>query len=202
MVSKTGRASESACRPAWALVLGLLALTVWPIADRYGRLDLSGDTRGRLIIDTTFEALEPEAVVVSWWSYSTPLWYGQHVEGRRPDVTVIDDRPEWAEPGKHPSACRAVCAPYEEAGRHIEFGARSWVAVMTHGHAHDETVLRQCLGRPLRYLGMIGSRNKVKACFDRLLADGFDRAGLARVFAPIGFATGSIVYLDGGGSLV
>ena len=75
-----------------ALVLGLLALTVWPIADRYTRLDLSGDTRGRLIIDDTFEALEPEAVVVSWWSYSTPLWYGQHVEGRRPDVTVIDDR--------------------------------------------------------------------------------------------------------------
>ena len=35
---------------------------------------------------------EPEAVVISWWSFSTPLWYGQHVEGRRPDVTVLDDR--------------------------------------------------------------------------------------------------------------
>ncbi|MGD8682423.1 MAG: hypothetical protein PVG27_00625, partial [Chloroflexota bacterium] len=39
-----------------------------------------------------FATLDPDAVIISWWSYSTPLWYGQHVEGRRPDVTIIDDR--------------------------------------------------------------------------------------------------------------
>jgi hypothetical protein len=33
-----------------------------------------------------------DAVVVSWWSYSTPLWYAQHIEGQRPDLTIIDDR--------------------------------------------------------------------------------------------------------------
>jgi hypothetical protein len=31
------------------------------------------------------------AVVVSWWSYSTTLWYGLYVDHLRPDVTVIDD---------------------------------------------------------------------------------------------------------------
>ena len=31
-------------------------------------------------------------MVVSWWSYSTPLWYAQLIEGRRPDVAIIDDR--------------------------------------------------------------------------------------------------------------
>jgi hypothetical protein len=36
--------------------------------------------------------MEPDAVVVSWWSYSTPLWYAQHIEGRRPDLDVVDDR--------------------------------------------------------------------------------------------------------------
>jgi hypothetical protein len=30
--------------------------------------------------------------VISWWSYSTTLWYGRWVEGRRPDVTIVDDR--------------------------------------------------------------------------------------------------------------
>jgi hypothetical protein len=36
--------------------------------------------------------MSPDAVIVSWWSYSTPLWYAQHMEGRRPNLTVIDDR--------------------------------------------------------------------------------------------------------------
>ena len=43
-------------------------------------------------LDATLAALPEDAVVVSWWSYSTPLWYGTYVEGRRPDITVIDDR--------------------------------------------------------------------------------------------------------------
>ena len=36
--------------------------------------------------------MEEDAVIVSWWSYSTPLWYAQAVEGRRPDIDIIDDR--------------------------------------------------------------------------------------------------------------
>jgi len=38
------------------------------------------------------EVMAPGAVVVSWWSYSTPLWYAQRVEGRRPDLWIVDDR--------------------------------------------------------------------------------------------------------------
>ena len=30
--------------------------------------------------------------MLSWWSYSTPLWYGQLVEHRRPDIWIVDDR--------------------------------------------------------------------------------------------------------------
>ena len=43
-------------------------------------------------LDEAFTSIEPNAVVVSWWSYSTPLWYGQLVEHRRPDISVVDDR--------------------------------------------------------------------------------------------------------------
>ena len=34
----------------------------------------------------------PGSIVVSWWSYSTPLWYAQVIEGRRTDIFVADDR--------------------------------------------------------------------------------------------------------------
>ncbi len=70
----------------------LLVLAVLPAASRYDDLDASADTWGRQIIETTFKALEPEAVVLSWWSVSTPLWYGRWVEGRREDVSIFDDR--------------------------------------------------------------------------------------------------------------
>jgi hypothetical protein len=43
-------------------------------------------------LTTLGNELAPNAVVVSWWSYSTPMWYGQYVERWRPDVTIIDDR--------------------------------------------------------------------------------------------------------------
>ena len=44
------------------------------------------ETDARRWVDAALAAMDPDAVVVSWWSYSTPLWYAQHVEGRRPDI--------------------------------------------------------------------------------------------------------------------
>ena len=70
----------------------LLGLTVVPALDRRDAIDAATTAGAGRSSKSTFEVLEPEAVVISWWSFSTPLWYGQHVEGRRPDVTVIDDR--------------------------------------------------------------------------------------------------------------
>ncbi len=46
----------------------------------------------RSFVDEAFDQLEPGATVVSWWSASTPLWYGTIVEGRRPDIRIVDDR--------------------------------------------------------------------------------------------------------------
>ena len=55
-------------------------------------VDESGPDAAQLWVDRVLGELEPDAVVVSWWSYSTPLWYATEVEGRRRDITVIDDR--------------------------------------------------------------------------------------------------------------
>ena len=43
-------------------------------------------------VASVHEHLPPNAVVISWWSYSTPLWYHRWVLGERPDVTIIDER--------------------------------------------------------------------------------------------------------------
>ena len=53
--------------------------------------DLHNDHDAETFIDGVFAAVKPNALVLSWWGSSTALWYGRYVEGKRPDVTVIDD---------------------------------------------------------------------------------------------------------------
>jgi hypothetical protein len=55
-------------------------------------VDQSADTRAADWSRWAFEAVEPRAVMVTWWDFSTPLWYRQLILRQRPDVLVIDDR--------------------------------------------------------------------------------------------------------------
>jgi Protein of unknown function (DUF2723) len=89
-------ASRSPAGPDPILALGLAAALLLPTAfalpGRLARVDRSGDVAAREWLDRSLAAMGPDAVVVSWWSYSTPLWYAQHIEGQRRDLTVMDDR--------------------------------------------------------------------------------------------------------------
>ena len=81
-------------RTALSLVLGiaLLVPTAVELRDRWSEQDLSANTLPSQWLDEAFEAMDPNALVLSWWSYSTPMWYGQLIEGRRPDIAIVDDR--------------------------------------------------------------------------------------------------------------
>jgi hypothetical protein len=81
-------------RTAIALVIAavLLVPTVVLLPRTYASVDHSADHRAQRWLDKTLARLEPDAVVLSWWSYSTPLWYAQHIDGQRPDVEILDDR--------------------------------------------------------------------------------------------------------------
>lgn len=70
----------------------LLASVLVEPAARFAAVDRSHDDSAARWLDQTFASLPSNAVVVSWWDYSMPMWYGQLVEGRRPDLLIIDDR--------------------------------------------------------------------------------------------------------------
>ena len=70
----------------------LLAPTALAVPERATLVDRSQDHSAQAWTDAVLSTLEPNAVVVSWWSYSTPLWYATIVDGRRPDILIIDDR--------------------------------------------------------------------------------------------------------------
>ncbi len=75
-----------------ALAVIVVLPTLISVPARFAAVDERGDRGATAWVDDALLAMEPGAVIVSWWSYSTPLWYAQRVEGRRPDLVIIDDR--------------------------------------------------------------------------------------------------------------
>lgn len=102
-------------------------------------------------------------------------------------VVVIDDRSEFANEGRFPAADEIlVPESYENIVAPLGIDKESYLIVVTRGHMHDETVLRQCLRTDAGYIGMIGSLPKRNAIYSHLLSDGYTQADIDRVHSPIG----------------
>jgi xanthine dehydrogenase accessory factor len=67
----------------------------------------------------------------------------------------------------------------------------TYCLIVTRGHNHDEEALYHLVDRGARYVGMIGSRRKIRLIFDDLEAQGIAPEALAKVFAPVGLEIGS-----------
>jgi xanthine dehydrogenase accessory factor len=106
-------------------------------------------------------------------------------------IVVLDDRPELPTLAANVFADEIRTVNYSELAAHVPEGDRSWVVVMTFGHAHDETALRALAGHRVRYLGLMGSAAKVTQLFSAMRSDGVPADFLASVHAPVGVAIGS-----------
>jgi xanthine dehydrogenase accessory factor len=107
-------------------------------------------------------------------------------------TVIVDDRAEFANAERFPTADRVV-VPESFSGvvETLPVDEQSYVVIVTRGHAHDRNVLAQALRTPARYIGMIGSKNKVAKSYELLRQEGFSDADLARVHAPIGLKIGA-----------
>lgn len=105
-------------------------------------------------------------------------------------VTVMDDREQFASPERFPEADRCICEDLSRLADEVPPHPNTYYVVVTRGHAHDETCVRQVLKRPYRYLGMIGSKAKVAKTRERLLADGYPKEQVDAIYAPIGLKLG------------
>ena len=109
------------------------------------------------------------------------------------DVTVIDNREEFANQQRFPMADEVKMGDYVEIIRSLDFHDSDGVVIVTHGHEYDEVVLKECLSKRNipGYVGMIGSRNKITTTFSDLQKQGILGNLLAKVNAPIGLDIGA-----------
>jgi xanthine dehydrogenase accessory factor len=106
-------------------------------------------------------------------------------------VVVIDDREEFANRGRFPSAKEILVLPIEEAISRLDPGPHSYVAIITRGHIHDAAALRGVIRKEFAYIGMIGSKRKRAVVYNGLMKEGISKDLLERVRCPIGLDIGA-----------
>jgi xanthine dehydrogenase accessory factor len=109
------------------------------------------------------------------------------------DVWVLDDRDRYASPERFPSATRRLVGDIGATLRDLAptLTPSTYALILTRGHSHDEEALYHLAGSACGYVGMIGSRRKIRLIFDDLIARAVHPEALARVHAPLGFDIGS-----------
>ena len=108
-------------------------------------------------------------------------------------VTVVDDRPSFANVSRFPLAGRVICEAFHKALVALNVTQSDYVVIITRGHQHDQACLAQLLsGVEPFYTGMIGSKRRIAAVKDAMIEQGFDKDRLARLHSPIGLPIGGI----------
>jgi len=107
-------------------------------------------------------------------------------------VTVADDRPLFASWERFPEASSVLCDSFSNAIGTLRIGPSDYVCVITRGHRWDGECLRRILkGEYPFYLGMIGSRRRVRALLDLLEEEGYEKEKLSAIHTPIGLKIGA-----------
>ncbi|UCH19451.1 MAG: XdhC family protein [Deltaproteobacteria bacterium] len=105
-------------------------------------------------------------------------------------VTVLDDREDFAHPSRFPD-CDVIAEDFTTALRDMPLGTSSYVVVITRGHEHDVDCLGEILKKGAAYVGLIGSRRRVRIVLEGLENVGISRKRLQEVFTPIGLPIGA-----------
>lgn len=132
-----------------------------------------------------------ELVVVGAGHIAQPMAHIGALLGYK--VTVLDDRPDFATRERFPDAHRLVRADFSDPFADVPIHERSHLLLVTRGHKYDY----ECLIRALRmdpapaYIGMIGSRRRVRATYVQLIDEGISDDLIQRIHAPVGLDIGA-----------
>lgn len=104
-------------------------------------------------------------------------------------VKVMDDREEFANSERFPTADEVICDSFEHLENYLL--KDGYYAVVTRGHKDDLNCVRTILKHPYQYLGMIGSKSKIKTTYENLKKEGVTQEAIDTIYAPIGLNIGA-----------
>jgi xanthine dehydrogenase accessory factor len=139
-----------------------------------------------------FEVIPPvrKVIIVGAGHLAVPLVRFTKILGFH--TTVLDDRVLYANRERFPEADEVLVGDMAETLREIPITPFTYIVLITRGHQFDEPCLRVVIHSQAKYIGMIGSKRRIKACFIRFRdEEGIPEELLNKVYAPIGLDIGS-----------
>ena len=171
-----------------------------------GSIDADLDARARLLADSVWQSRAhamDEALFAELHSVAEPLliFGAGHIAVALANiacdlgfaVTVLDDREDFAVAARFNEGVHVEQLDFSDPLRGVSIDARTFIVMVTRAHKYDFDCLQSVLQletRP-RYVGMIGSKRRVRAAFKALLEAGVSRESLAFVHAPVGVDIGA-----------
>ncbi len=156
-------------------------------------------TTGELQVVTTLEQKvlvaeplfpEPSLIILGGGHIAKPLCeFGARLGF---SITVVDDRITFANAERFPDADQVICESFAKCFDRLQFNPYTYVIIVTRGHRHDTVCLREIAKKTWAYVGMIGSRRRVRGVREQLINEGTPREVLEKANAPIGLEIGAI----------
>lgn len=132
---------------------------------------------------------EPEILILGGGHVGQQVAAAARIAGYR--ITVIDDRPDFANPVLFPGAERVICDSFSTALQRVKITTMTFIVIVTRGHRYDYDCLKSVIRSPAAYIGMIGSRRRIKGVKELLKGEGISSSDLDRIHAPIGLDIGA-----------
>lgn len=107
------------------------------------------------------------------------------------EVTVLEDRPKFADNARRAEADHVICEPFAEGLDKVPGSPDTYFVIVTRGHRYDQICLEKIAEKEHAYIGMIGSRRRTAIVKQLLLENGTDKAVLDAVYTPIGLEIGA-----------
>ena len=169
---------------------GQLGLTVRDLAREAINEKKRGMVEIKPGVHVFFDLISPELklVVCGAGHIALPLTLFARNVGFR--VTVLDDRDDFAHPSRFPG-CDVIAADFAVSLRDLNLNHSTFVVVITRGHEHDADCLMEILKKETAYVGLIGSRRRVRFVLEMLEKKGIAKERLQEVFTPIGTPIGA-----------
>jgi xanthine dehydrogenase accessory factor len=181
-----------------------IELSARELAEETGNAHRRHETRrlklreGELILEPMVG--QPHLIIFGGGHVSKSISRAASMVGFR--VTIVDDRKEYANPGRFPEAVQTLAVAFSDAFNRLTVKSSTYIVIVTRGHRSDEEILELALKTPAKYIGMIGSKRKVLATYEHLVDRGIAVQELKRVHAPVGIEIGAVTTEEIGISVV